>query len=158
MSVYGNNAYKGVWKPRNPHKYVGDVNNITYRSSWELKFFNYCDISPSVIEWASEEVVIPYFDPVKQKTRRYFVDFWAVIKTNQGVKKFLIEIKPSKFTKPPEVPKRKTKRYVEEQLQYINNDAKWKAASALCESNGINFMILTEKELFGKQPVPKDGK
>lgn len=148
MSVYGKNTASGKWKPSNPEKYRGDVDAIFYRSGWEAKFFNWCDRNPDVIAWSSEEVIIPYFDPVKNKQRRYFVDFWVKVKTKTGdVKKFLIEIKPEKFTKPPVAPKKKTKRYIEEQLQYVTNTAKWEAANEVCKKNDMQFLILTESDL-----------
>lgn len=150
MSVYGKNIISRRWYPKNPEKYVGDAENIVSRSSWETKFLNFCDTNPAVIEYASEEVIIPYFDPVTNKMRRYFVDFWIKIKDKDGVvRKYLVEIKPDKFTKPPTAPKRKTKRYIEEAMQYATNCAKWEAADKVCKQNGIEFLILTEKHLFG---------
>ena len=38
----------------------------------------------------------------------------------------MIEIKPAKYLKPPK-PKRKTKRFFGEQVEFIRNQAKWKA-------------------------------
>ena len=52
--------YKGKFTPQNPSKYIGDSANIIYRSMWERRCMKYFDINPSVIGWASEEVVIPY--------------------------------------------------------------------------------------------------
>ena len=149
MSVYGKKVHQGRWKPSHPEKYVGNVDEIVFRSSWELKIFIYFDTHPSVVEWSSESVVIPYFDPVANKQRRYFVDFWAMIKQKNGtIKKFLIEVKPDKFTRPPTEPKRKTKRYAEEVMQYVTNCAKWEAAEKVCKDSGVEFLILTEKHIF----------
>ena len=58
----------------------------------------------------------------------------------------VIEVKPEYQTKQP-VKRRKTKRYLEEQVTYIINQSKWKAATEVCEDNGWKFMILTENEL-----------
>ena len=67
-------------------------------------------------------------------------------------KKYLVEIKPYKFTMPPATPKRKTKKYIEEMAQYMTNQAKWEAARNACRNNNTNFMILTENELgIGKR-------
>lgn len=149
MSVYGKNTVKRKWRPKNPEKYKGDVNEIVARSSWEIVFLNWLDSRDDVLEYASECVVIPYFDPVANKQRRYFVDFWAMIKQkNGGIKKFLIEVKPDKFTKPPIQPKRKTQRYAEEVMQYVTNCAKWEAAEKVCNDSGVEFLILTEKHIF----------
>ena len=35
--------HQGTYKVKDPNKYVGDPNNIVFRSSWELKFMNWCD-------------------------------------------------------------------------------------------------------------------
>jgi len=142
------NTYKGRYRITNPSKYRGDINNVIYRSLWELKFMKWCDLNNSVIEWGSEVIVIPYVSPIDKKIHRHFVDFYIKIKNKHGiVQKYLIEIKPERFTKPPEQPKKKTKRFLDEVLQYAVNDAKWKAAFEFCEDRKIQFMILTEKDL-----------
>ena len=66
---------------------------------------------------------------------------------NCNNEKFMIEVKPSRFTKPPKKPKRQTKAYMAEQLEYIKNKAKWQAAKEYCSDNGLKFKIFTEKEL-----------
>ena len=38
-------SYKGIYRPSNPKKYKGDSKNIIYRSLWERKFMNYCDLN-----------------------------------------------------------------------------------------------------------------
>ena len=48
-------TYKGKFKPKYPNKYQGDIKEIVYRSSWELKMMKYCDTSKSIVEWGSEE-------------------------------------------------------------------------------------------------------
>jgi hypothetical protein len=140
---YSKNVYKGRFKPTNPKKYCGDVSNIIYRSSYELKFMKWCDLNENIIEWGSEELSIPYKSPVDNRIHRYFPDFY--LKLNN--KKYLIEIKPSRFTQEPKVPKRKTKRFIEEVKQYGNNIAKWESATEFCLDNGWEFKIITEKEL-----------
>lgn len=149
MAVYGKNSVTRAWTPSHPEKYVGDVSTITSRSSWETKFMNYCDLNPDVLQWSSEEVVIPYFDPVQGKQRRYFVDFWIEVldRRTGNTNKVLIEIKPDKFTRAPEQPKKKTKRFIEESLQFATNTAKWQAAREVCERSGVHFRILTEYDL-----------
>ena len=137
-------TYKGIYKPTNPKKYAGDPNKIVYRSNWERKFMVYCDSNDDIILWASEELAIPYYNPVTKKVHRYFPDF--IIKTSQN-KKFMIEIKPAKYLKPPKAGKRKTRRFFGEQVEFIKNQAKWKAASSYCEDQGMEFKVFTEKEL-----------
>ena len=57
-------AYSGRFTPSNPQKYIGDPNNIIYRSSWECKVMNWLDKNPDILSWASEELIIPYISPV----------------------------------------------------------------------------------------------
>jgi hypothetical protein len=141
-------TYKGKFRPKNPAKYRGDVANIVYRSLWELRFMKWCDMNPSVQEWGSEIVIVPYVSPIDRKVHRYFVDFYIKVKNKLGEpQKYLIEIKPERFTKPPEIPKKKTKRFIDEVFQYGVNEAKWKAAFEFCEDRNMKFMILTEKDL-----------
>ena len=142
------NTLKGRYIPRNIRKYRGDYKNIIYRSSWELKFMKYCDLNDSILEWGSEEVVIPYRSPLDNRIHRYFVDFYIKVEDASGqIKKYLIEVKPKRQTKPPAKPKRQTKRYISEVTEYAKNQAKWKAATEFCEDRQWNFMIITEDEL-----------
>src|SRR5581483_9137771 len=92
---------QGRFSPKNPEKYKGDASQIFYRSSWELKLMLRCDTDPNIVEWSSEEIVIPYVSPLDGKVHRYFPDF--KIKTKQG-KTMVIEIKPLTQTKPPKKP------------------------------------------------------
>jgi len=137
-------SYKGIYRPSYPKKYVGDPNRIVYRSLLERRFMLYCDRTEDVVNWASEEISIPYISPIDKKLHRYYPDF--IVKTAKG-RKLIIEIKPYRQTSQPKAPKRKTKAYLREQLEYIKNNAKWKAAKAFCEDKGFEFKIITEKEL-----------
>lgn len=131
--------------PINPKKYIGNVNNITSRSSWELKIMVKLDLSPNVIAWCSEEVVIPYYSPVDNRMHRYFTDFLVV---TADKKVTLIEIKPYAQTIPPEAKKGKNKkRLVEEICTYTVNQAKWAAAEAYCKQKGWSFRVITEKDI-----------
>ena len=145
--AYGSKAARGKWKPSNPMKYRGDVNGIVYRSSWECKAFNWCDSRSNVVQWSSEEVIIPYRSPVDGKMHRYFVDLKFTVKRDDGVfVTYLAEIKPEKFTRPP-VPRRKSKSYIEECCMWLVNEAKWEAAIKYSNERGWKFIIMTEKVL-----------
>jgi hypothetical protein len=137
-------SYKGIYRPTNPKKYVGDPNRIVYRSLLERRFMLYCDRNKDIIAWASEEVPIKYYSPLDKRIHRYFPDF--IVKTSTG-KKYIIEIKPYKQCFQPKPPKKKTKAFMRESFEYIKNQAKWKAARAYCEDKGFEFKIMTEKEL-----------
>lgn len=145
--TYSKQVYSGKFIPRNPEKYKGSVNNIIYRSSYELKFMNWCDISDSVLQWGSEEVVIPYISPLDNKVHRYFVDFFVKVNSKNKVKYCLVEVKPFRFTQEPKIPKRKTKRFLNEVKQWGVNLSKWEAAKEFCLDRNWEFMIITEKEL-----------
>jgi len=136
--------YKGTYKLKKPEKYKGDPNKVVYRSSWERAVFKYLEDNPDVKEWAAEEIVIPYICSTDGKRHRYFIDIY--FKTTAG-KVYLIEIKPDKETMPPKTPKRRTKRYLTEQLTYVKNQSKWKAAREFAADNGAEFYVWTEKTL-----------
>lgn len=141
-------AYSGQFKPKNPQKYVGDPNNIIYRSSWEHRFMHHFDMQPWCISWASEELVVPYISPVDNRWHRYFVDFVVKVKNNkEELKTWMVEVKPKKQTKPPEPQKRITKQYITEVTTWGVNQAKWKAAEEYCLDRGWEFVIFTEDHL-----------
>ena len=141
-------SYKGKYKPSYPKKYKGDPDNIIYRSLWERKFMIYCDNNQNILEWASEQVIVPYRSPIDNRYHRYFVDFYIKYKDNNGkIKKSLIEIKPFRQTKEPKVKQRKTKGYIYEVVEYAKNQAKWNAAKEWCLDHGYEFKVLTENEL-----------
>jgi hypothetical protein len=140
--------YQGRFKPKNPKKYLGDPTNIIYRSGWELKFMRFCDSHPNVIQWGSEEVVIPYISPIDGKVHRYFTDFIVKQLNTMGKKETLIiEVKPKAQTRPPEKKSRVTKRYLTEVKTWGVNQAKWKAANEFCKDRGWKFKIVTEDDL-----------
>lgn len=137
-------TYKGKYKLKNPTKYMGDPDKIVYRSLWERQVFRWIEEQPNIIEWVSEEIVIPYVCATDKKVHRYFIDVY--FKTADG-KKYLIEIKPKKETAPPKNPGKRTKRYISESLTYIKNQSKWKAATEFAKDNGCIFQIWTEDTL-----------
>ena len=142
-------TYKGKYIPQNPQKYKGNPSQIIYRSLWERKFMVYCDKNDKVIEWGSEEVIVPYRSPWDGKIHRYFPDFYIKIKQSSGgVKKFIIEVKPEYQCKQPnKTPKKRTRKWYKEVQTYGINQAKWKSAIDWCANRGMEFKILTEKHL-----------
>ena len=141
-------AYRGKYYPSFPRKYKGDPTNIIYRSLWERKFMVYCDKNQNILEWASEEIAIPYRSPIDNRVHRYFPDFYMKVKeTNGKIKNYVIEVKPAKQTKPPAKPKRQTKGYIREAYEYAKNQAKWKMAKEFCADRKWEFKVVTEKEL-----------
>ena len=142
-------SYKGIYRPSNPKKYKGDSQNIIYRSLWERKFMNYCDLNENILEWASEEFFIPYRDPTTNRVRRYFPDFFIKYKDKNGdIRRSVIEVKPMRETLEPKQTKGKSRKtMINESVTYIKNQAKWKAAREFCADRKLEFKIMTEKEL-----------
>lgn len=138
---------QGIFKPKHPQKFIGKF--AVYRSSFELKFMRWADMNPNVLEWSSEQVIVPYVSPVDGRAHRYYVDNFVAIKEGDVVKKYLVEIKPFSQTHPPKPSKRKKPATVMyEQTQWVINQAKWTAAKEFAKRKNVEFIILTEKELF----------
>lgn len=138
MSVYS----QGKFVIKNPEKYAGK-RQPTYRSSWEWAFMNFCDNHPNVINWASESIHIPYYNPFTQKNTIYVPDFFVLYQDKNG-KKYgeLIEIKPS-----GEVMETVGKGQRNQAMAALNHH-KWQAAQAWCNANGLKFRVITENDMF----------
>lgn len=142
----------------NPKKYLGDASNILLRSNLERKYAFFLDTSPQIVKWASEEkfMCIKYYitvlnpqtnkyELIDKKPHTYYPDFY--VETIQG-KKYLVEIKPHSQTSKPRNSKTKSQRVLlNEHLTYAKNDSKWRAAKAVCDNDGISFIVLTEKDI-----------
>ena len=137
---------QGIFKPINDDKFIGS--KATYRSGLELKFFRFCDNNQNVIKWGSENIIVPYISPLDGRMHRYYVDNYVVIKEGKDIKKYLVEIKPSKQTKPPQTKYRKKQHLLYEQKAYAVNQAKWEAARTYSKKYGLSFIIITERELI----------
>jgi hypothetical protein len=141
--------HQGFYRVVNKDKYRGKTNQIVYRSGLELKYFKHFDLNPNILEWASEEVIVPYRSPKDGRMHRYFVDIYIKILTRDGsTKEYLVEIKPETFTKKPTKKKnQRRKTYENNALTWIINEAKWKAAKSYCVERDWEFLILTERDL-----------
>lgn len=141
-------SYKGKYKLKNPQKYKGDPTNVIYRSLWERKYMVKCDTNENILEWSSEEISLPYRSPIDNKIHKYFPDFFVKERLSDGsIKKYIVEIKPKKQIAPPLIPKRKTKGYLYEVMEYAKNQSKWEVAKEWCKDRGYEFKILTEEDL-----------
>lgn len=142
-----NDHYKqGVFYPKNKDKLLGKSDFAIYRSGLELKYFKILDNNPNVINWGSEEIYVPYY--FNNDWHRYYIDLVVIFKVGDKTKKFLIELKPYRQTIQPEKTKRKReKTFVTESYTYAKNIAKWKAASEYAKRKGVEFKVLTEKDL-----------
>lgn len=133
---------KGKFNPSNPTKYAGR-NTPTYRSSWELSFMQFCDNHPSVIQWASESMSIPYKNPLTGKNTFYVPDFFIMYQDKNGTNRAeLIEVKPRTQTT------MENARSTRDKAAVAVNHAKWAAASAFCKQNGMIFRVITEHDIY----------
>lgn len=141
--------------PINTNKYCGQY-PIYIKSSWEEKFCKWLDYNKNVVEWASEPYRIPYVDPTRGrngildekmgKRRTYYPDFYIQF-TNR--KKYIIEVKPEKHTRMPKNKGKKSKKtMVERKRIYLVNTAKFESAKKFAKKLGMEFLVLTERELF----------
>lgn len=136
------------YKLKNPDKYVGNVDEIWVRSSYERKFMNWCDMNVSVLKWGSEIYPIEYYYQVDKKIHRYYIDFFVQLKTKDDIiQNLAIEIKPFVQTQRPIRGKKREKTFINECLTYQKNNDKWTAAKLWADKNNFIFQILTEKEL-----------
>ena len=139
--------YQGYYKPIFPEKYIGK-GPIVYRSGLELKFMRWCDNSNNVLKWSSESIPIPYYDSIQKKKRNYYVDNYVEIMEGKILKKYLVEIKPYKQTIEPKTQGKKKSNLLYEQLMWVNNNSdKWPAAKEFAKKHGMEFIIITEKDL-----------
>jgi hypothetical protein len=124
---------QGYYTPKNPQKYIKPIDETMnsgsepfYRSSWELKMYQYVDTNPEIKSWSTEYVAIPYYDPVQNKNRRYYPDIFVQF---QDGRKLIIEIKPRS------------------QYNNLTNQAKWEAAKLYAKSINAEFIVMNEKDL-----------
>lgn len=137
---------QGVFKPINKDKCLNKT-EIVYRSGLERSVMIVLDKNVNVIKWGSENVVIPYFKPIEERMARYFVDFYIEIKIGEEIKKYIVEVKPhSQLTVKPHGNK-KTSTILYENIQFAVNKAKWEAAEKWAKNKGMEFLIITEKNI-----------
>jgi len=134
---------QGTFIPKNPKKLIGKPDPF-YRSAWELTIMQFFDTSPSVLQWASEAIKIPYKNPFNtREMRQYIPDFLVVYIDKRGkTHAELIEVKPKKETLAEFAKSRRDK------SAQILNSAKWEAAIRWCQKNNIKFNILTEDQIY----------
>lgn len=133
---------QGEYKIKNRQKFVGS-SAPRYRSSWEMAFMRMCDDHPNVLKWASENVKIPYMNPITGKWSNYVPDFMIQYVDKDGKQHVeLIEIKPSSQTT------LENARGVNDKLSVAVNAAKWTAAQEWCARKGIRFKVINEQHIF----------
>jgi len=138
MSKYANGFYQVL----NAEKYIGKK-TPHYRSGWENTFMRFCDLNPSILQWASESVHINYRNPFTNKNTIYVPDFLIIYVDKTGAQHAeLIEIKPSQQTT------LESAKSTRDQAAAILNMCKWEAARAWCKSQGLTYKVVTENDMF----------
>ena len=140
---------QGFYHPRHPEKYIGNINKIQFRSSWELHMNKFLDNNPNILAWSSEEIAIPYIKPTTGRVHQYYPDYWIKYKNKAGViQQEIIEVKPAAQTKQPRTRGKNKKAQLRESVTYAINVAKWQSATQFCNKHGLKFKLVTEKQLF----------
>jgi len=150
---------QGYYTLQNPQKYLSDPSQVIYRSGLELKYFRIFDLSESILKWGSEIIGIPYNGP-DNKPHTYYPDFYIEKINNDNellVDRIILEIKPHIETmrilenKPPEPPKRHTKKSLETWeygiREFMKNRHKWIYAKEYARQRSMLFKVATEKTL-----------
>ena len=148
---------QGYYAVINKHKYIGDFNNVIYRSSYERTFYAELDTDPNVLYWCVEppQLKIKYFNKKKRKWASYFPDAFCVKMVGGVEVKCLIEVKPkSKLKKPVEPKTNDSKKMISYQRrmdEYNVLDAKRKAAVDFCKIKGMEYIFITENTVKPKK-------
>lgn len=133
---------QGLYKVMNPAKYVGKK-PPRYRSSWEWHFMKFCDGNDHILQWASEEITIPYRHPLTGKMTVYVPDFLITYQGANGkTVAELIEIKPRKQSI------LEGKQSSKDRAIVAINYAKWDMATKWARRNGMSFRVITEDDIF----------
>lgn len=146
----GKETSKGIYNPVNREKYIGDINNVRFMSSWELDVHKFLDHNPNVVRWGSEIIAIPYFKRMTGRMHKYYTDYYVKYRNKDGEYiEEIWEVKPYAQTKEPKkTKKKKEKTFLYEMAMYETNMDKWKAAQDYCNKRGVQFRIITEKDIF----------
>lgn len=156
----GHRIQQGYYSPKNPHKYIGDITKIVFRSSWEFKFLRFCDDEPNILRYSSEPIAIPYYNPIDHKVHRYYVDFFIEQKLDgTRVQRWLVEVKPLRHFQMPKKPKKESLKSLENYMgavkRYIVNIEKFKAAKNFAKKQSIMFGVVelnTKTSKFSLMP------
>jgi len=149
------NYIQGIYTVQNREKYIGqNIDNVIYRSGWELNVFITMDKNPAIRYWSSESIQIPYYNPFTKRSTIYIPDLFVVYVDKDGKQHAeVLEIKPLKETGMGKT--LAETRSQRDKAAIILNQHKWAAAMAWCKKNNFGFRVLTEQQLFhtGNQPA-----
>jgi hypothetical protein len=156
MSIGYTSKYKGNLKKeslKHPEKYAGKQ-DIVFRSKLEYDYMMVMDTNKSFKKWLSEELIIPYQNPLKEgRISRYYPDL--IVQMEDKEKKLvnlILEIKPqSELDNVMNFKniRKNTKKF----FRAVQNKCKWDASIKFCEEQKRKtgeewiFMVVTEKDL-----------
>lgn len=133
---------QGEFKPTNPDKYIGTY-PIYMRSSWEFALARMLDSHPSVINWASESIKIPYINPFTNKHSIYIPDFLIIYDDANGKRHAeIIEVKPLRESSLSEA------KSIKDKAAVALNAYKWQAAHEWAHNHNMSFRVISENSLF----------
>lgn len=138
------NSLTGTYYPLNRKKFLGESLPV-FKSNLERKFMLYADRNPNIIAVSYEGFHINYIDTTSSppKPRKYYIDFILYVRTPTGTpRKIWVEVKMSKEVKKPT----RSKNPMDMQI-WLKNQCKWNAAIKLARQRGVDFKIITDKEL-----------
>ncbi len=160
---------------KNPSKYLREDHKLTARSGLEIDYFKKFDRNKNIIEWNSENIMIPYEKPifdkfgnmVRTEIRNYIIDVYIKFRNKQGqIEEILGEIKPKAQVFKPMLGKRKTekgkKNFINEKCRWFINISKWTTAEKFVDTirrkknRNISFKIFTENEVLNLEEIKKD--
>lgn len=157
------NFSQGKYYVKNKAKCLNKSGIIEYKSSYEAKFCHELDVKrKNVVSWSYETLTVTYKSPIDKKLHRYYIDFIFDVRQHDGsIQKFLVEIKPSHEKEEIELfeskgitPKKhgnmKAESWLFKQRAFLVNVEKWRSAKRYAEAKGYTFLVVTEKDLFGK--------
>lgn len=163
VNIFMASKYKkfkqGPFYPKYPEKCLNKPGEVVYRSKLELDFMMMCERNPNVFKWASEKIVVPYYNSGKGRDARYFVDFFVELTDGR---RFLFEVKPYKeasvIRDPSLLAKRMAKSKAKKSTLLIEafnatqNREKWEAAISYArkyttDAHPLVFMVITERDL-----------
>jgi len=156
--IHANSRFhQGYHHLENPDKLIGYYNmklGIIYRSGLELKFIQVLDSSSKCKRWSyeSDDLIISYLNPVKQKICSYYPDFYVEMVGNSNkLTKYIIEVKSRKDTEKPDREKYKSKeKYLYQLAISAVTEAKRKAAVEFCKNKGMRYEYITEDYFIKK--------
>lgn len=136
---------------KNPVKW-GGVDKVLYLSGWEYRLIVKLDENPTVTKCTANTFSIPYQYELDGRNHKYFIDFYVEAVKNNKISKVLIEVKPDAEVYPPKKPKINNNKalvnYNKRIATYIKNQNKWKFANVFGLTNGMTFVIRTEKACY----------